>query len=210
MSMKNSSDTIGNRSRDLPVCSAVPQPLRHRVPLSNTQTHQNYLGNFNFSQSSLAYCWSIVIVERDCGSCHERDWNYSYASCLSVALKLWKTWLFLFLATSLHVVMWYSHFIGVKAATKCLLPKNIIVTVWSARKVTSMERGNVARFSICGAEALCFKWCDFTGLSRLLPVSCSTSSTRINGCDQPALLNYKLTVWIVLLKRLSQDGVSCC
>jgi hypothetical protein len=31
MSMKNSNDTIGNRSRDLPVCSAVPQPLRHRV-----------------------------------------------------------------------------------------------------------------------------------------------------------------------------------
>jgi hypothetical protein len=31
MSMKNSSDTIGNRSRDLPVCSAVPQPLCHRV-----------------------------------------------------------------------------------------------------------------------------------------------------------------------------------
>jgi hypothetical protein len=31
MSMKNS-DTIGNRTRDLPVCRAVPQPLRHRVP----------------------------------------------------------------------------------------------------------------------------------------------------------------------------------
>jgi hypothetical protein len=30
--MKNSKDTIRNRSRDLPVCSAVPQPLRHRVP----------------------------------------------------------------------------------------------------------------------------------------------------------------------------------
>ena len=26
MSKKNSSDTIGNRSRDLPTCSAVPQP----------------------------------------------------------------------------------------------------------------------------------------------------------------------------------------
>jgi hypothetical protein len=26
MSMKKSSDTIGNRTRDLPVCSAVPQP----------------------------------------------------------------------------------------------------------------------------------------------------------------------------------------
>jgi hypothetical protein len=29
--MKNSSDTIGNRSHDLPVCTAVPQPLRYRV-----------------------------------------------------------------------------------------------------------------------------------------------------------------------------------
>jgi hypothetical protein len=29
MSMKNSSDTIGNRSRDLPVCGALSQPLRH-------------------------------------------------------------------------------------------------------------------------------------------------------------------------------------
>jgi hypothetical protein len=31
-SMKNSSDTIGNRTRDPPVCSTVPQPLCHRVP----------------------------------------------------------------------------------------------------------------------------------------------------------------------------------
>jgi hypothetical protein len=30
--MKNSYDTIGNRSHDLPVYSAEPQPLRHRVP----------------------------------------------------------------------------------------------------------------------------------------------------------------------------------
>jgi hypothetical protein len=26
LSLKNSSDSIGNRSRDLPVCSSVPQP----------------------------------------------------------------------------------------------------------------------------------------------------------------------------------------
>jgi hypothetical protein len=31
--MKNSSDTMGTRTRNLPVCSAVPQPLRHRMPL---------------------------------------------------------------------------------------------------------------------------------------------------------------------------------
>jgi hypothetical protein len=36
--MKNSSDTIGNRSCDLPVCSSVPQPLCHqqRTPTSDS------------------------------------------------------------------------------------------------------------------------------------------------------------------------------
>ena len=32
MSVKNSNDTIGNRNRDLPVCSEMPQVTRHRVP----------------------------------------------------------------------------------------------------------------------------------------------------------------------------------
>jgi hypothetical protein len=45
--MKNSNDTIGNRTRDLPVCNAVSQPLRHRVPRLHTGPHgifggQNY------------------------------------------------------------------------------------------------------------------------------------------------------------------------
>jgi hypothetical protein len=35
MSMKNSIDIIGNRFCDLPVCSAVSQPLRHCVPQRN-------------------------------------------------------------------------------------------------------------------------------------------------------------------------------
>jgi len=30
MSKKNSQDTIGNRARDLPACSPVPQSNRHR------------------------------------------------------------------------------------------------------------------------------------------------------------------------------------
>jgi hypothetical protein len=41
MSMKNSNDTIGNRTRDLPVCSAVPEqiaPLRaHTIFHNNTK-----------------------------------------------------------------------------------------------------------------------------------------------------------------------------
>jgi hypothetical protein len=36
--MKNSNDTIENRFRELPVCSAVPQPLRHRVPSVDSST----------------------------------------------------------------------------------------------------------------------------------------------------------------------------
>jgi hypothetical protein len=41
MSMKNSSDTIGNRTRDLMVCSAVPQPLHHRLPHLANSTVSN-------------------------------------------------------------------------------------------------------------------------------------------------------------------------
>jgi len=34
--MKNSNDTIGNRTRDLPACGAVPQPATLRVSLQLT------------------------------------------------------------------------------------------------------------------------------------------------------------------------------
>jgi hypothetical protein len=34
MPMKKSTDTIGNRTRDLPVCSAVPQPTAPPRPLN--------------------------------------------------------------------------------------------------------------------------------------------------------------------------------
>jgi hypothetical protein len=39
MSKKNSSDTIGNRARDLPVCSTVPQPnAPSRAPIFVVET----------------------------------------------------------------------------------------------------------------------------------------------------------------------------
>jgi hypothetical protein len=40
MSIKNSNDTIGNRSRDLPVCSTVPQSLRHHMFVHVLKTNQ--------------------------------------------------------------------------------------------------------------------------------------------------------------------------
>jgi hypothetical protein len=42
MSMKKSSDTIENQTSDIPVCSGVPQPLRHRVPPLRKVMHKNY------------------------------------------------------------------------------------------------------------------------------------------------------------------------
>jgi len=43
MSIKNSNDTIGNRTRDLPACSAVPQPTAppraHTYTYTHTHTH---------------------------------------------------------------------------------------------------------------------------------------------------------------------------
>jgi hypothetical protein len=43
MSMKNSSDTIGNQSSDLSVCSAVHQTLRHqqRAPQDGSKMEEN-------------------------------------------------------------------------------------------------------------------------------------------------------------------------
>jgi hypothetical protein len=65
--MKNSNDTIGNRSRDLPVFSAVPQPLRHRVPRSftmlsylSTRTHLIRIGLFRFPLDRVRLAEGVV------------------------------------------------------------------------------------------------------------------------------------------------------
>ena len=43
MSLKNSDDTIGNRTHDLRVCSVVPSPLRHRAPHCTERGDIKYL-----------------------------------------------------------------------------------------------------------------------------------------------------------------------
>jgi hypothetical protein len=45
MSMKNCNDTIGNRTRDLPACSAVPQPTAPpRTPFTESyETEKNIM-----------------------------------------------------------------------------------------------------------------------------------------------------------------------
>jgi hypothetical protein len=56
MSTKNSNDTIGNRSRDLPFCSSVPQPLRHRVlPVYSIQMELPVKANFLYNSCVFKY-----------------------------------------------------------------------------------------------------------------------------------------------------------
>jgi hypothetical protein len=55
------SDTIGNRSRDLPVCSTVPQPLCHRVPPVPTCSTINYTNKrFHIIANWRAIKWTFV------------------------------------------------------------------------------------------------------------------------------------------------------
>ena len=51
--MKNSNDTIGNRTRDLPTCSAVPPPAAPSRASQVTQKMYKILGKMIATMSSI-------------------------------------------------------------------------------------------------------------------------------------------------------------
>jgi len=60
MSMKNSNDIIGNRTRDLPACSAVPQPTAppqyiSKLYLKDSDNYMFRLSFLNYLENSFAY-----------------------------------------------------------------------------------------------------------------------------------------------------------
>ena len=64
MSMKNSHDTIGNRTRDLPVCSAVPQPTAPPRAASSVRGHKFINGKVYYGRgSSIAYAHSCTLIK---------------------------------------------------------------------------------------------------------------------------------------------------
>jgi hypothetical protein len=65
MSMKKSSDTIGNRTRNLPVCSAVPQPLRHRVPPNICEGWMKS-NTFTFKSLKISQHWTATYSGTPC------------------------------------------------------------------------------------------------------------------------------------------------
>jgi hypothetical protein len=71
--MKNSNDTIGNRSHDLPVCIAVSQPLRYRVPPEVTTYYSN---KFDF--------WSILWNNHNIRACYNSDKIHGFHRYVSI------------------------------------------------------------------------------------------------------------------------------
>jgi len=64
--MKNSSDIIGNRTRDLPTCSAVPQPTappRAAEPNNNNDNNNNK--SVNTSREVIANRPDIIIKNKE-------------------------------------------------------------------------------------------------------------------------------------------------
>jgi hypothetical protein len=69
MSMKNSRDTIGNRTRDLPACSAVPQPTlpflkRKKKQRTGISNHQ-YVPIISFGAESFVFHFAIQFKDED-------------------------------------------------------------------------------------------------------------------------------------------------
>jgi hypothetical protein len=57
--MKNSNDTIGNRSCDPPVCSAVPQPLCHHV------LHYSFTKTYEALEKVKAFFYANSVTDAD-------------------------------------------------------------------------------------------------------------------------------------------------
>jgi hypothetical protein len=83
MSLKNSNDTIETRTRDLPVCSSVTEPLRHGAPRKCTgifvkcisfffnSFHRNILHSETYMDTNASdprrkACGSVVVSFNKC------------------------------------------------------------------------------------------------------------------------------------------------
>ena len=85
MSMKNSNDTIGNRTRDLQACSAVPQPTAPtRIPFSNC-TFSNIQDYYKRNRHFQRYVVSKPLAwwTHNLRSSAEGRWNFFFPDILS-------------------------------------------------------------------------------------------------------------------------------
>jgi hypothetical protein len=98
--MKNSNNTIGNRTRDLPTCSAMPQPTAlPRAPVSSLQTSCIAVTCVcccvftevfvRVSEPSLCFCVQIQMQTLSLQGLMQSVWanQYQYVGRHSIAFK---------------------------------------------------------------------------------------------------------------------------
>jgi hypothetical protein len=124
MSVKNSNDTIGNRSRDLPVCNAVPQPLCHRV------TSEKYGRTRMATGDNTAHALCMLDNEG-----HRRTFRISNTYCFCMTV--------IFTRTRLHVTLYvdglscfssvYRHIVTQIPSTDHCCPLPVTAQRWEWR-----------------------------------------------------------------------------
>jgi len=83
--MKNSNDTVGNRTRNLPTCSAVPQPTAPpRAPDVRNGEHQNL-----YAVRGMYFLWSFDPVR--VMAFPYRAWRLQYLDTPHLVGLLWAT-----------------------------------------------------------------------------------------------------------------------
>ena len=79
LSMKNSNEIIGNRTRDLPACIAVPQPPAPPRALDIFYSCENIYGTYTGAHLQIFTAWNIVL---------RREKGELASSCMSVNLRV--------------------------------------------------------------------------------------------------------------------------
>ena len=182
MSMKNSNDTIGNRTRDLPSCSAVSQPtVPPRVPFKSsvyilrgfpcliTTRFLYFQGRFQ-CLSVTCSCWNAFVLCTwfmyivNIGTALELHECRSYIIGTTQLLQFWRK------SSTTHNFQWWRR-------EKLFL----LIRVWGWEK--SWERTNGKTITICIPPSLLFQTTNICQLS-LSFVSRRTSAKVSPSCKE--------------------------
>ena len=88
MSMKNSSETIGNRTRDLPACNAVPKPTAPPRIQTSDETDTKYIKEGNIKTRQAIYILRHTEARLCNHCCSGKAVSITYSECVFVALVI--------------------------------------------------------------------------------------------------------------------------
>ena len=117
MSLKNSSDTIGNWTHDLPVCSIVPEPLRNCAP-PWSDCYLGYVMRMLLSPCGILCVWVVLHIFRVLLVCSSSLLVYKHHTIITDCMSRWQlvfqmtsktgTFLSFDIENTLHCGMWWG------------------------------------------------------------------------------------------------------